>query len=518
MEKYLAEYLRLSMEDGDIAVDDAKQESDSISYQRELIKNYKEQNELSNFKSMEFADDGYSGTNFNRPGVTELMTMVKEGKISCIIVKDISRFGRNYLEVGDYLEQVFPFMGVRFISINDHYDSNDYIGTTGGIEVAFKSMLYDMYSKDLSVKMKSALEIRRKHGDCTSPVPPFGYLHASDNKKKLVIDLAASKYVLRVFQLASLGNTTGMVARLLNEEGIPTPGRYKNMSSSKRKYSISDTSGYWNAKMVRSVLENKVYLGMIVNKKREVLRVGAKQYRNVPEGEQICVPDMHEPIVTEELFREANGVLRKWKSETDRKKRKRMHAESILLGKLFCGECGRRLIRCKCTTIPYFKCERTDFDKNCSCLKYRLGEPEIEDVIKKCIVMETEKISDWRNEFETEKLIDNIEHQIDIQMKEADSLKLHKQYVYEKLKTGCLEQEKYKAKMKTIRVKEAKNRKATEECRKLKMGLHEKTELLKGTNDYQYITRKIVDALIERINVYDVDRIEIIWRFRFWGN
>ena len=175
-ERILAEYLRLSVEDGDIVSKDAKAESDSIGHQRDLITRYIREKQIYPFiQPLEFVDDGYSGTNFDRPAVKEMLSLVRAGKICCIVVKDLSRFGRNYLEVGDYLEQIFPFMGVRFIAINDGYDSNDYIGTTGGIEIAFKSLLYDMYSKDLSEKMRSSLLIRRKRGDFIGPRAPFGY-------------------------------------------------------------------------------------------------------------------------------------------------------------------------------------------------------------------------------------------------------------------------------------------------------------------------------------------------------
>ena len=147
--KFLAEYLRLSVEEGDIVSNDVKAESDSIIHQRELITRYVSDKQIySAMQPLEFVDDGYSGTNFDRPAVKKMLSLVRKGEIRCIIVKDISRFGRNYLEVGDYLEQIFPFLGVRFIAINDGYDSDDYIGTTGGIEIAFKSLLYDMYSKN----------------------------------------------------------------------------------------------------------------------------------------------------------------------------------------------------------------------------------------------------------------------------------------------------------------------------------------------------------------------------------
>ena len=182
-EKLVAEYLRLSIEDGDVISNDNKAESDSISNQRELITRYRSDRMLyPDAQVLEFVDDGYSGTNFERPALKQMLSLIREGKICCVIVKDISRFGRNYLEVGDYLEQIFPFMGVRFIAINDYYDSDDYLGTTGGIEVAFKSLLYDMYSKDLSVKMNSALQIRRKRGEFIGPRPPFGYCLSKDKK------------------------------------------------------------------------------------------------------------------------------------------------------------------------------------------------------------------------------------------------------------------------------------------------------------------------------------------------
>ena len=227
-EKFLAEYFRLSVEDGDVISDDAKAESDSISHQRELVTRYVRDKQLyPAVQILEFVDDGYSGTNFDRPAVKEMLSLVREGKICCIIVKDLSRFGRNYLEVGDYLEQIFPFMGVRFIAINDGYDSNDHIGTTGGIEIAFKSLLYDMYSKDLSEKMRSSLLVRRKRGEFIGPRAPFGY-QFSENKKVLAVDEVAAQYVRRIFGLACEGYGTGKIAQILNKEKMPTPGWYKN--------------------------------------------------------------------------------------------------------------------------------------------------------------------------------------------------------------------------------------------------------------------------------------------------
>ena len=515
MEKYLAEYLRLSMEDGDIVSDDEKQESDSISHQREIIKEYEEKAGLSEMETLEFVDDGYSGTNFNRPAVIKLLEMVREGKIYGIIVKDISRFGREYLEVGDYLEQVFPFMGVRFISINDCYDSNNYIGTTGGIEVAFKSILYSMYSKDLSVKMRSSLEIRRKHGNFIAPTAPYGYIVQREKQRKLVVDPVASKYVKRIFELACLGYSTGTVAKKLNEENIPTPAMYKNLTNSKRKYKISDNMGYWDARMVRDILENEVYLGTVVNKKTQVTAVGSKKYITVPEEKRISVPNMHEPIVTEEMFRDANKIIRKWNRENP--KRERVKKKSVLSGKMYCSECGRKLIRITCTTIPYFKCKKPDYDNECSCSKKKFSEPELEDTVRKCIQMEVSKIGNWSSHFNSDRLYEDLNKQIGELEKEADTLKLHKQYLYEKLKTAYIDQKEYLGKTQVLRAKESKNKEDLELCQKSKSEILEKVKILTNTKDFQYLTKEIVDALISKIVIYDDNRMEIFWRFNFLG-
>lgn len=156
----LARYIRLSRED------EKESESNSIANQRELLKNFVESSpDLSQYEAVEFCDDGYSGTNFDRPGVIALLEEVRAGNIRCILVKDLSRFGRNYIEVGDYLEQIFPFLGVRFISVNDRFDSSDFEGTTGGLDVGFRNLIYALYSKDLSQKVRSAKKTRMEKGE-----------------------------------------------------------------------------------------------------------------------------------------------------------------------------------------------------------------------------------------------------------------------------------------------------------------------------------------------------------------
>lgn len=379
MEKYLAAYLRLSIEDGDIVIEDEKQESDSISHQWDLIQAYRKKNDLMKMQSLEFVDDGYSGINFNRPAITKLLEQVKAGRIGCIIVKDISRFGRDYLEVGDYLEQIFPFMGVRFISVNDHYDSNNYIGTTGGIEVAFKSFMYEMYSKDLSIKMRTTLQMGRKRGDYIGPYPAFGYMFSKD-KKRLVVDPVAAEYVKYIFRLAGLGYSTGMIAKKLNEEAIPTPGQYKNVVAGKEIYHIMDGTGYWRTKMILNIIQNKEYLGISVNSKTVVNKVGGDKFVRVPDEQRICVPNMHAAIISNEVYEKATQVIKNRGQQKYKRHKKREN--SILLGSLYCGICHRSLVRQECTTkSSYFKCIKASYHRQSLCPKMRLEEPYIENIV-----------------------------------------------------------------------------------------------------------------------------------------
>lgn len=513
MMKYLAEYLRLSIEDGDVAIDIDKKESDSISHQRDLIIEYKKNHEsVSGYPSLEFADDGYSGTNFERPAMQKLLVMVKERKIDCIIVKDISRFGRNYLEVGDYLEQVFPFMGVRFISINDHYDSNDYVGTTGGIEVAFRSLMYDIYSKDLSIKMRTALEVRRKRGDYIGPRPPFGYAF-SENKRKLTVDPIAAEYVKRIFMLAGLGYNTGKIAMMLNKEAVPTPGQYKNMGKSKESYHMSDGIGFWDAKRVMKIIENKVYLGMTVNGKSSVTRIGGKQFIRVPDEERICVQNMHEAIVSEKMFQDAKQIIQGQGAQ--RHKSHKKSREGILLGKLCCGECHRSLIRTNSTTIPYYKCKKKYYYANCTCPKLRLQEPEIEATVWKCIEQELAKIEKIKNQLISNNDLGIMETKISSLMTANQKVKKDKQHLYEKYKSGLISKEKYKQLIEQLRNSEIKNSGLLAGIESKRDTVMENVESTKESGVCSGLTRELVDAFIIKIYVYDNERIEIIWEHNY---
>lgn len=248
-----------------------KSESESISHQKSLIQNFIDANEeLSGSEQYEFFDDGYSGTNFERPAFEKLISKIKKGEINCIIVKDFSRFGRDYIELGDYLERIFPFLGVRFISVNDHYDSADYKGTTGGLDVVMKNIVYDYYSKDLSVKVKTAKYQKMKQGKYLGGHVPYGLMRDPGDKHRLVTDPEAAAVVREIFDMAIAKMRITDIARTLNERGVETPSAYyRRKHPDSGKYAGTSDKGCWNHNNLRSILKQEMYYGAVVGHKRQ---------------------------------------------------------------------------------------------------------------------------------------------------------------------------------------------------------------------------------------------------------
>ena len=304
-------YIRLSMADEDTGTGN-KAESDSISNQRMLINRYLDNHPtLSKYPRLEFADDGYTGTNFHRPQFSAMMEKVRHGEINLICVKDFSRFSRDYIETGNYLECTFPFMGVRFISINDGYDSDDYKGTTGGLEVVMRSIIYAAYSKDLSVKTTTAKIQMMKQGKYVGGYAPYGYVLHPEIRNKLKLDPEAAEVVRRVFDEALEGRNTSQIALSLNDDNIPTPGQYfKGKHPDKKKYSRMSEKISWTASMVYKILTSYVYTGATVGHKRKSGGVGSRKTISQKKEEWIIVEGMHEAIVSKEEFELAQAVIR----------------------------------------------------------------------------------------------------------------------------------------------------------------------------------------------------------------
>ena len=261
----VAMYLRLSSEDGDLK-DTGKAESESISNQRGLLQSFiGSRPEFSGWEISEFCDDGWSGKNFERPDFLRMMEQVKQGQIHCIVVKDLSRFGRDYLVVGNYISRVFPFLGVRFIAVNDNYDSLGDKKASDDLIIPFKNLINEAYCRDISVKIRSQLEIKRKNGQFLGSFAAFGYLKDEQNKNKLVVDQYAADIVRDIFKWKLEGVSPQDIADALNKLGVLSPMEYKRSLGMKFTTSFkTNAKATWSAGTVIRILKNPIYSGVLV--------------------------------------------------------------------------------------------------------------------------------------------------------------------------------------------------------------------------------------------------------------
>jgi len=276
-----------------------KEESNSIGMQRMLLRKFVAE-KFSDYELSEFCDDGYTGTNFKRPGVQRLLEQVRDSMISCIVVKDFSRFARDYIELGSYLEQIFPFLGVRFLSVNDNYDSADYQGGIADIDVNFRNLLYDLYSKDLSLKVRSSLAVRKEQGQYISGNSPFGYEKDPDDRHALVIAQDEAEIVKRIFSLKVEGYSSTQIARMFNANRVKTPIEFK-IEKGRTRRAPKDGKFQWSTGTICQILRNEIYIGNIVQKKYEKDFVGGRNHIR-PREEWLTGYDHHEPIIERTVF------------------------------------------------------------------------------------------------------------------------------------------------------------------------------------------------------------------------
>lgn len=380
-----AAYLRLSIEDGD------KAESNSIGNQRELIQNFvAERPEL--HLVGEYADDGYTGTNFERPGFTQMMEDIQSDKINCIIVKDLSRLGRNYIEMGKYLERIFPMMGIRFIAINDNYDNaNTESSDSDSIVVPFKNLLNDSYCRDISIKVRSQLDIKRRKGEFIGGYAVYGYSKDEQNKNRLVVDEYAADIVRSIYRRKLEGMSANSIADQLNSEGVLAPSEYKRLCGLNYHSGFkTGTHAKWQAIQVLRILKNEVYTGTMVQGKRQKINYKIKKIRDVDESCWIKVPNTHEAIISQRMFDIVQEVL---KLDTCASKgQKIVH---LFSGIVRCGDCGQNMVRCtvskKGKKYIYLNCVTNH--KGLGCSSHHIRESKLEEVVLAALQEKIQQIS-----------------------------------------------------------------------------------------------------------------------------
>lgn len=321
-------YIRLSQEDGD------KEESDSIANQRKLLEGFcREREDLQICES--YVDDGYTGTDFERPAFLRMMRDLKAGRADCVAVKDLSRFGRNYIDTGRYLERIFPGMGVRFIAVTDGIDS---VGKEYNMLLPIKNIFNEQYARDISRKVHAAVEAKQRAGEFVGAFACYGYQKSQEDHGRLVIDSAAAQVVRRIYRLFLDGCGKREIAGILNREGIPSPAQYKALKG--ERYAGRGGEQGWTYSSVHKILGRETYCGSLVQgTKKRYLR--GKQ-KAVPREEWIVVEDTQEPVIDREVWQEAQ---KRQKGAAGGRTCQKSGRRSVFAGFLCCGDCGAALVR-----------------------------------------------------------------------------------------------------------------------------------------------------------------------------
>lgn len=333
-------YLRLSKDDGDLSCSNGKNESNSIASQRLLINDFVKQHpEIRVYD--EYCDDGFTGTNFDRPRFQDMISDVKKGIINCIIVKDLSRFGREYIESGMYIEKIFPSLGVRFIAINDNYDNATDNSAANDFILPFKNLINDSYCRDISVKVRSNLDVKRRNGEFVGSRVVYGYRRSSESKNKLAVDETAAAVVKDIFRMKTEGMSAERIADSLNASGVLSPIEYKKANGSKEKYAFQKhKKALWSAVAVYRILSNEIYTGTLLQGKTTTPNYKVKKTVKKSENEWSRTENAHEAIITKSQFELVQRILL-----DDTRSPKGKDKVHIFSGKVFCADCKSTMVR-----------------------------------------------------------------------------------------------------------------------------------------------------------------------------
>ena len=507
----VAAYLRLSSDDGD------KAESNSISNQKSIIKQYAKR--FDDLKIVEFyTDDGYSGTTFDRPNFQKMINDIKDKKIDCIIVKDLSRLGRNYIEVGNYIEKVFPLYNVRFIAINDNVDSYKDPKSVSNVIVPFKNLMNDEYARDISNKVRSVLDNKKANGQFIGSFAPYGYLRDPKDKYKFVIDKDAAKVIKKIFTMILSGKSKKDVANELNSLGVLTPRMHK-LENGTAKCVIKETTKKWNTKKIDEILKNSTYTGDLIQGVRKKVSHKIHKNKRVNNDNRIVVPNHHKAIITKDEFQKVQELLYERNIRVTAK-----NDYDIFAGHLRCSECGNSLIIRKSKYHIYYYCKTYLKEKNCisnSFQKEKLEKIVIDllNSFRNNVRDIDEKINEIINQKEISYDIDiikskiaNVNEKIDKYIKLRNEVKndLKENFIteeeyweYSEEYSGNIsklkkEKEKLEERLEKISFESENNESWIEEIKKLK--------------EIKTLDRLLIDELIEDIEIDKERNVKIIFK------
>ena len=520
-------YCRLSRDDG------TEGDSNSVSNQRKMLKKYAKEHGFTNTRF--YIDDGYTGTNFNRPGFQKMMEDIEMGYIKTVIVKDMSRFGRDYLTVGYYTDTYFPEMGIRFIAINDCVDSAD-----GENELApFRNVMNEMYARDISRKVRSAHRIRGNSGEPLSQ-PPYGYVKSPENKKRWIVDPEAAAVVKRIFQMALEGKGNETIARILQEDHVLNPLAYWNSKGLKRGgRKVQKDPCKWSKCTIQKILAQQEYCGDVINFKTYSKSFKNKTRMDNPRENWVIFRNVHEPIIEREIFEQ----IQKMVGQTKRRAPKKENGEKNMFSDLlYCADCGKKLWYHTNTInkeIHFFSCSNYKSDTRGTCAtRHYIRADAVEEVVK----LELKKLTSFLKEdedafidllteksnrdvlFETKRL----QREIRRATERCETVSQLHEKLYEDNATGKVSDDWYMEQARRYEVErmelKAKIAAAQEELKKqesMQIGRDNFVGAIHKFMEMQTLTPVLLRELIDRIDVYETEGVgkhrtqRIVIHYRF---
>jgi len=508
---YASAYSRTSKDDID---------SSSIENQIALIRNYVKSMPNINIVS-EREDNGFSGTDFLRPDFREMMTDIESGKVNCVIVKDFSRLGRNYIEVGELIDEIFPKHNVRLIAINDNYDSINPCSDADEILISFRNLMNEQYARDTSGKIRSILSSKREKGQFVGAFAPYGYKRDENNRHQLVIDEHAANIVRDMFHCKIKGMSQQRISEWLNKLGEPSPAEYKKRNTNYVAQFQTHSRALWSAVTVGRILRNPVYIGVLVQGKQTTPNYKVKRRINRTSDEWNIIHEAHESIISKNDFEIVNGLL-------GQDTRTAPNKETVypLSGMMYCGDCGNNMIRTKSGLKYYYVCASSRA-KNKTCTSHSIQEEKLLHTVMEIISCQIAYSLDAERTLTYVKSLSSqhngivkLHAQLADREQEIKSCECYKQSLYEDYKNKLISKEDYIqfGNDYSMRIKELQQAiiNLKEEVELLVDDKSSPCEWLQDFTQHkriQSLTRQLTVNLIEQIKVFTGNRVAVSFRY-----
>lgn len=511
--KITALYCRLSRDD------ELQGDSNSIIHQKEILKKYADDN---GFKNTEFfVDDGYSGTNFNRPDWLRLLERINNDEVGTIIVKDMSRLGRNYLKVGMYTEMLFPEKDIRFIAINSGVDSANQQDSDF---TPFLNIINEWYAKDTSKKIRAVIKAKSDAGKPTAPIPVYGFIKDPNDKYHWLVDEDAAEVIKEIFRLAVQGHGPSKIATILTQRKILNPTGYKNSKGIANTHSKDNIDPYWwDWSVVSDILSRQEYLGHTVN-----FKTGRKSYKNKksfinPPSKWVIIKDTHEAIIDQETF----DIVQRLK-EGRKRANTPMGEMPVLSGMLYCADCGKKLYVCRTKSLQpesYYYCCSTYRKRQGLCSAHQIRIKIIDEIVLEDIKRHIEFAKEHEDEFM--KLVSNestanITKSLNLLNKEinASKARIEKldsiiQNLYEDKISGVVSEERFKKMNENYELEQASLKEKIVELEGKIKAINEQSastshfmELVQKYTRIDELTHEIAREFIEKVIVHKAEKVD----------